>query len=48
MAQYMLKHEIIKRLHTRYAEEGIEIPYPARTIYAGDSNPWKLSITERN
>lgn len=31
--QYLLKHEFIKRLHKRYREEGIEIPYPIRTIY---------------
>jgi small-conductance mechanosensitive channel len=31
--QYAIKHELIKRLHKRYQEEGIEIPYPARTIY---------------
>ncbi len=48
MAQYVLKHEIIKRLHTRYHEEGIQIPYPSHTIYPSDSTPWELSITERN
>ena len=26
-------HEFIKRLHKRYAEEGIEIPFPIRTVY---------------
>jgi len=31
--QYLLKHEFIKRLHKRYKEEGIEIPFPIRTIY---------------
>lgn len=31
--QYMLKHEFIKRLHIRYRQEGIEIPFPVRTIY---------------
>ncbi|MGQ9498475.1 MAG: mechanosensitive ion channel family protein [Desulfotomaculales bacterium] len=31
--QYPLKHEFIKRLHRRYAEEGIEIPFPIRTVY---------------
>jgi len=31
--QYMVKHEFIKRLHRRFTEEGIEIPFPIRTIY---------------
>jgi small-conductance mechanosensitive channel len=30
--QYLLKHEFIKRLHGRYNEEGIEIPFPIRTV----------------
>jgi small-conductance mechanosensitive channel len=31
--QYLIKHEFVKRLHQRYKEEGIEIPFPIRTIY---------------
>jgi len=30
--QYRIKHEFIKRIHTRYAREGIVIPYPVRAI----------------
>lgn len=30
--QYLVKHEFIKRLHERYAKEGIVIPYPIRAI----------------
>jgi small-conductance mechanosensitive channel len=30
--QYLVKHEFIKRLHERYAKEGINIPYPIRAI----------------
>jgi small-conductance mechanosensitive channel len=30
--QYLIKHEFIKRLHERYAQEGIIIPYPIRAI----------------
>jgi small-conductance mechanosensitive channel len=30
--QYLLKHEFIKRLHARYAREGITIPFPIRTL----------------
>ncbi len=31
--QYLIKHEFIKRLHARYREEGIEIPFPIRTVH---------------
>lgn len=31
--QFLIKHEFIKRLHARYRQEGIEIPFPIRTIY---------------
>ncbi len=31
--QRLIKHEFIKRLHKRYREEGIEIPYPSRNVY---------------
>jgi small-conductance mechanosensitive channel len=30
--QFLLKHEFIKALTKRYREEGIEIPFPIRTI----------------
>lgn len=29
---YLIKHEFIKRLHKRYAKEGIVVPYPIRAI----------------
>lgn len=32
-SQYLLKHEFIKRLHRRYAAEGINIPFPVRTVH---------------
>jgi small-conductance mechanosensitive channel len=28
----LVKHEFIKRLHRRYAAEGIVIPYPTRVV----------------
>lgn len=31
--QYAVTHALIKRLHKRYKKEGIEIPFPIRTIY---------------
>jgi small-conductance mechanosensitive channel len=30
--QYLIKHEFIKRLHARFTQEGIVIPFPIRTI----------------
>ncbi len=30
--QYLLKHEFVKKLHKQYNIEGIEIPFPIRTI----------------
>jgi len=30
--QFLLKHEFVKRLHARYAQEGITIPFPIRTL----------------
>jgi small-conductance mechanosensitive channel len=30
--QTVVPHEFIKRLHARYAQEGIEIPFPVRTV----------------
>lgn len=31
--QYRIRHEFIKRIHTRFRQEGIEIPFPMRTVY---------------
>jgi small-conductance mechanosensitive channel len=31
--QFLVKHEFIKRLTDRYRKEGIEIPFPIRTVY---------------
>ncbi|MBN1979951.1 MAG: mechanosensitive ion channel family protein [Chitinivibrionales bacterium] len=31
--QYLIKHEFIKLLHQRYRQEGIEIPFPVRTVH---------------
>jgi small-conductance mechanosensitive channel len=32
VSQYLLRHEFIKRLHKRFDEEGIVIPFPIRTV----------------
>lgn len=31
--KYIVRHEFIKALHKRYKEEGIEIPFPIRTLH---------------
>ncbi len=31
-AQFIAQHELVKALHTRYRQEGIEIPFPIRTV----------------
>lgn len=36
--QYILRHEFIKRLHQRYRVEGIEIPFPIRTVHLRSAN----------
>ncbi len=32
-AQFVAQHELVKALHKRYLEEGIEIPFPIQTIF---------------
>lgn len=34
--QFRIKHEFFKRLHRRFREEGMEIPYPRRTVVLSD------------
>lgn len=34
-ARFLVIHEFVKRLHRRYAAEGIEIPFPQRVLHAG-------------
>ena len=36
--RYPVIHEFVKRLHKRYKEEGIEIPFPIRTVYLKHKN----------
>ena len=52
--QYLIKHEFIKRLHKRYGKEGIEIPFPIRTIRSMDGSngngdgPWTEEVAGQN
>ena len=34
--KYLVKHEFIKRLHARFGEEGIVVPFPIRTVVHRD------------
>jgi small-conductance mechanosensitive channel len=46
--QYLIKHEFIKRLHARFAQEGIQIPFPIRTIdyrATGEAGPQAAGVT---
>ena len=36
--QYLITHEFVKRLHERYQQENIEIPFPVRTVYLKESS----------
>jgi small-conductance mechanosensitive channel len=42
VAGLAVKHEFIKRLHARYKQEGISIPFPVRTIDLPDNTLVKL------
>ena len=37
--QFLIKHELMKRLHRRYAQEGISIPFSVRTIVMQSTAP---------
>jgi small-conductance mechanosensitive channel len=43
VSQYLLVHEFIKRLHECYNQEGIEIPFPIRTLYIKDRKEFTVS-----
>jgi hypothetical protein len=35
--QYLIEHEFVKRLHTRFNAEAVVIPFPIRTIACRES-----------
>ncbi len=39
--QYLAQHELRKRIFKRFKEEGIDIPFPHRTIYLREEKEWK-------
>ncbi len=48
VSQYPVKHEFIKRLHHRYQEEGIVIPFPIRTVLRHQVPDRKENSFDRN
>jgi len=38
--QYLVQHELRKRIFARFRAEGIEIPYPQRTVYVREDKEW--------
>jgi small-conductance mechanosensitive channel len=42
-AQHLIRHEFIKRLHARYQQEGIIIPFPTRTVNLEQTTPLEES-----
>ncbi|MBT9537325.1 MAG: mechanosensitive ion channel family protein, partial [Nitrospirae bacterium] len=39
--QYSVQHELRKRIFKRFKEEGVEIPFPHRTVYFREEKDWK-------
>jgi len=39
--QYLAQHELRKAIFKRFREEGIEIPFPHRTVYLREEKEWK-------
>jgi small-conductance mechanosensitive channel len=39
--QYLAQHELRKRIFKRFMEEGIEIPFPHRTVYLREEKEWR-------
>jgi small-conductance mechanosensitive channel len=47
-SNYMITHEFVKRLHKRYDEEGIVIPFHMRTLHIPDSPQIKVQLQSRD
>lgn len=39
--QYLAQHELRKRIFKRFSKEGVEIPFPHRTVYLREEKEWK-------
>jgi small-conductance mechanosensitive channel len=47
VSQYLIKHEFIKALHERYNQEGIEIPFPIRTLFLKNQDGSPSNLKEK-
>jgi small-conductance mechanosensitive channel len=39
--QYLAQHELRKRIFRRFREEGVDIPFPHRTVYLREEKEWQ-------
>jgi small-conductance mechanosensitive channel len=39
--QYLAQHELRKRIFSRFRDEGVEIPFPHRTVYLREEKEWQ-------
>jgi small-conductance mechanosensitive channel len=39
--QYLVQHELRKRIFNRFKAEDIEIPFPQRTVYLREEKGWQ-------
>lgn len=46
--QYLVTHEFMKKLHQRYREEGIEIPFPITTVLMPEQQKNSMSSSNTN
>ena len=46
MDQYLVQHELRKRIFRRLKAEDLEIPYPHRTVYIREEKEWKKESKE--
>jgi small conductance mechanosensitive channel len=43
--RWSLRRELLRRVKVRFDAEGIEIPFPHRTLVVGDPEGWKAALT---
>ncbi len=46
--QYLAQHELRKRIFRRFRDEGIEIPFPHRTVYLREEKEWQGNHSSSN
>jgi small-conductance mechanosensitive channel len=39
--QYLVQHELRKRIFKKFLDENVEIPFPHRTVYLREEKQWK-------